>query len=398
MNTLTIIGGGSGGLQFLTGEAREVIASAERIYACKRLGDAFEELNSNIVCASYGEIKKILAGDRSCDAAVIVSGDTGFFSMARVLKREFGGQYNIHMLPGISSMQALCARLGVGYEDLQVISTHGRDTPVLGPVSYHARTLVLTSGGEDARRILESLCEADLGDVSVTVGEALGGAGERIVTGTASSLLDKPIGELVVLLLENSRAAVTFPRLRDEEFIRGNVPMTKESVRALAVDRLEIEPEEIVCDIGAGTGSVSVALARKATKGLVYAVERSEEGLSLIHQNRRRLGTHNIVIVPGTAPEALGDLPAPAKVFIGGSGGNINAILEALTLKSKSMTVCIAAITLEGIAQAVSGINKAGFDDVEVECVNTAKSREAGGYHLMMAQNPVYLISGRWKR
>lgn len=395
MSTLTIIGGGAGDPVYLTGEAIAAIQKARRIYAPPRLAVGLAALNPGIRGAGYADILAALE-ERDGDATVIVSGDAGFYSLADTLTKRLAGRYELRRITGVSSLQLLCARAGIGYERIRAVSTHGRNTSVIGAVAYNERVFVLTGGGADAAHILARLREAGLGGVTVWSGEALGSAAERVRRQTAAEWTDAAFTEPVVLLIEHAGAVSRHARLRDADFVRGAVPMTKEPVRTLSAERLEVGAADIVYDIGAGTGSVSVALARRACDGVVYAVERNPEALELLAENRRRLGAYNIEIVAGTAPDALAALPAPTKAFIGGSGGNLADIVAALQKKAGRLTVCINAVTLESIGSAISCLENSGFTDIEIDCVNVAQARATGAYHMMNALNPVTIISGRW--
>ena len=396
MSNLTIVGGGMGDTLYLTGEAKEAIAGAALAYATPRLARELAAEYPHVRSAGYKEILAALETDTPQDTAVVVSGDTGFHSLARTLARRLGSRYRIRQIAGVSSLQMLCARLGIGYEDIKVVSTHGRSASVLGAASYHQRVFVLTGGGEDIRRILSELCGAGLGDLEVWAAQNLGAPDEQISHGTPASLEGAAFGELVVLLLCNPGAVNPQARLADADFMRGKTPMTKEAVRVLSVNRLAVEPGDVVYDIGAGTGSVSVALARAARDGVVYSIERDAEALELLGANRTALGACNLLVVKGEAPGALAGLPPPRRVFIGGSGGKLWKIITLLTEKSPDFTLCINAITLETLGEALNCLEKWGFSQIEVECVNIAGARQAGEYHMMSAQNPVYIISGRW--
>ena len=117
--------------------------------------------------------------------------------------------------------------------------------------------------------------------------------------------------------------------MRDEWFIRGEVPMTKAEVRAVSISKLELKPDSVLYDIGAGTGSVSIEAACQMNSGSVYAVEQKPEAVELIEANIRKFGASGVHIVTGTAPEALAKLPCPTHAFIGGSSGNMAGLLDA---------------------------------------------------------------------
>ena len=147
--------------------------------------------------------------------------------------------------------------------------------------------------------------------------------------------------------------------MRDQEFIRGKVPMTKREVRAVSLERLEIRDGEVLYDIGAGTGSVAIEAALASPGCRVYAFEQKEEACRLIRQNQEKFKVPNVTLIPGCAPESLEGLPAPDKVFIGGSGGKMEQ---------------------QGL-------------EAETVCIQVSRARKAGAYHLMEAMNPVYVVT-----
>ena len=180
--------------------------------------------------------------------------------------------------------------------------------------------------------------------------------------------------------------------LPDDAFLRGDVPMTKEEVRTLALSKLRLNEDSVVWDVGAGTGSVSVECALSCPAGRVFAVEKKEEALGLLEENKARFHASNLTIVGGTAPEALKDLPAPDRVFIGGTSGELGEVLRVIFDKNPAARVVCTAITLETVAQAAALFaNLEGADMVQVSATRT---RTAGRYHLMDAQNPVWIFSG----
>jgi precorrin-6Y C5,15-methyltransferase (decarboxylating) len=184
------------------------------------------------------------------------------------------------------------------------------------------------------------------------------------------------------------------PGINDEEFIRGDIPMTKQTIRAAIISKMKVAKTDTVWDVGAGTGSVSVELAMKASRGKVWAVEKAEEGCRLIEENKKQFGVWNLNIIPGKAPEALEDLPAPDKVFIGGSSGNLEDIIDLVLAKNEQALVCVSAIVLETMADTVKLMTDRGMDtDIIHVSVNT--SRPIGKRHMMMAANPIYIITGR---
>lgn len=185
--------------------------------------------------------------------------------------------------------------------------------------------------------------------------------------------------------------------MRDECFIRGNIPMTKSEVRAVSLSKLELKPCDIVYDIGAGTGSVSVEAALAVPDGHVFAFEQKEEGCSLIRQNGERFGIKNMTVIPGIVPETLtigeeDGLPAPDCVFIGGTGGNLDEILDYLLKKKPKLRIVLNVIALETLAQVTDYIRLHGLD-AEFVSIQVAVGEKLGRYHLMQSRNPVYVIT-----
>ena len=162
--------------------------------------------------------------------------------------------------------------------------------------------------------------------------------------------------------------------------------MTKSEVRACILSKLA-PPRDAVCwDVGAGTGSVSVELALWAREGQVFAIEKKEDALSLLEENRRRFHVSNLTPVPGAAPEACRELPPPTHAFLGGSSGNLRE-------KNPRVRIAASAVTLETIAELTAIGKEFSFTEFEAVCLSAARGRKAGAYHLMAGQNPVYLFT-----
>ncbi len=390
---VAILGGGTGNPEELTGSVRRFLADAEEVYAPRRLAELYSDIRSDMIIAGVTETpERVLASEKE-KIAVLVTGDPGFFSAAKSLREKLAVQTDVTVCCGVSSLQYLCAKVGVGYERVKIVSLHGRENFLLGAVSYHPLVFVLTGGTHRADEICAGLEKAGLGHLSVTAGENLSMENERILTDTASRLAQMPFGDLAVLLIRNPDFVSSWVPLRDEDFIRGKIPMTKEEIRWISAAALCPAPTDVIYDVGAGTGSLSLELGRRACDGAVYAIEQKEEGISLIEENRRKLGGYNVLPVAGTAPGALTGLPKPDKAFIGGSSGNLREIVALLKEKNPFVRIVVNAITLETLNESVSCMEEAGFS-TEISCVNSARSKKVGGYHMMTANNPVYVITG----
>jgi len=181
----------------------------------------------------------------------------------------------------------------------------------------------------------------------------------------------------------------------DEAFIRGKVPMTKEEVRVITLSKLKIKRNDIIVDIGAGTGSISIECALLSPEGNVYGVERNKEAVNLIKENIKKFNINNMEIIEGEAPEALSSLPQVNKAVLGGTGGNMEGIMDWIDKNLKEDgTVVINAITVETVYKALEEMKKRKYQ-FEVILVSISKGESAGNYTLMKGQNPVYIITGK---
>ncbi len=182
--------------------------------------------------------------------------------------------------------------------------------------------------------------------------------------------------------------------MRDEWFIRGDIPMTKSEVRAVSLSKLELCRDNMVYDIGAGTGSVSVEAALQVPEGHVYAFEQKEEGCTLIRANAEKAGIKNLTVVPGKAPESLSGYPAPDRVFLGGSSGNMEEILDLVTALNPAVRIVINVIALESLSRSMAWFRNRGWEP-EVVCMQVSRAAKRGPYHMMQAQNPIYILTAQ---
>ena len=390
---VTLLGLGGGIQDTFTIQARRVLNKSEVILGAQRLLGALPEscTSRRIPAVAAKEILSRLQKLDCARAAVVFSGDSGFYSGARLLLPllEENG-FETEVLPGLSCVQLLAARLGRPWQDWRLASAHGVDCDAVTEVMGDKTVCFLTGGSQGPAELCRRLVRAGLGDLEVTVGENLSLPGEKIIIGTAEKLMEEKFAPLSVLLAEAAPSSPKrTPGWPDGWFIRGKTPMTKQLVRAAALAKLAVGPNDICWDVGAGTGSVSVELA--ALSRGVYAVEQDGEACSLIRQNRDKFHAWNLTLIEGRAPAVLESLPRPDAVFIGGSGGELSAIAASVLEKNPRVRLCVSAIALETLHAAVSAMTAHG---IEAGVVQVAVSQTKGEPHLLTANNPVFLITG----
>ena len=394
---VTLIGMGSGQPENLTLQGLAALRQADLILGARRLLAVLPAGCTENRAAAYrpDEVAELLQTSGAENAVLVYSGDTGFYSGASSMMEKLEALgVRARVLPGLSSIQLLAAALGRPWQGWNLVSAHGRTCDPVAECMQGRPTFFLTGGSEDPATLCAQLAAEGFGDVQAVVGQCLGTPEEKLFRGSVKELAAGRFNSLSVLLVE---AAEVLPRrapgLPDEAFERGDVPMTKQEVRAAVLAKLAVRPKDILWDVGAGTGSVSVELALAAPRGRVYAVECRPEGCALIKANREKFRTRNLVLVEGLAPDALSDLPAPDAVFIGGSKGSLAAIVDAALDKNPDARICVSAIALETLSAAVAALTAKGRT-VQVSQIAVSRARAVGGLHLMMAQNPIYLITG----
>ena len=391
MNRLAVIGAGPGSAALLTPEAKEALEAADIIWCAARNEDfAPEKKRRSLTPFSKAleEMERALGEGKR--AAVLLSGDTGLYSMLPLLKKRFG-EKALWVICGVSSVQLLCARLKIDWQDAKIVSAHGRELSA-GALCFWARTnpktILLLDGERNPAWVKAALTAGRLGHLGLWIGEKLSYEDERI-----APYEEREYDPLSVALVinENPEPAVQAAGLKDESFIRGKTPMTKREVRMQVLSELGIRPDSVFWDVGAGTGSVSIECARQCPLGEVFAIEREDEALGLIERNKELFHIQNISVIAGSAPEALENLPAPTHVFLGGTGGEAKEILALIERFQRPIRLCATAIALESVSLFAGLLSK--YEDFSAYQLSVARVERAGHYFLPKAQNPVYLFS-----
>lgn len=394
---VTLAAMGSGRWDTLTGQVQSALLRAQCIMGAPRLlaGLPTECTENRIAAVTAAQLLTAIRQEKTEYPVVVYSGDSGFCSGARslipLLETE---KIQYTLLPGISSVQMLAALLGRPWQDWLLLSAHGVDCDPVAAVMQGRPACFLTGGTLDPAALCRKLVEAGLGQLPVTVGENLYCSGQRVMKLTARDCAEMSFAPLSVLLTEAAPIPPhRSPGLPDSAFARGKVPMTKQLIRAAILAKLAVAPEDILWDVGAGTGSVSVELALCASRGRVYAVEYRPEAYELIRQNRDVFHAWNLELVLGRAPEALLDLPAPDAVFIGGSGGAMDDIVQAVLEKNPHARLCISAIALETVQTALDALAARSIPAAVCQLA-VSETKPIGGRNLLMANNPIFLITG----
>ena len=397
---VSLIGIGPGNPELLTGEARALLRDCDAVVGARRILDALPEdaCRNRVEAVASDKIALLLeAHPEWAHVSVVLSGDVGFYSGARALSARLDGcELDAHC--GVSSVQLLCARLLRPWQSLHLVSGHGLALDPLPHVLNYPECFFLTDAVNTPGAIARALTDAGLGDAQMTVGERLSYPDERITQGTASALADKSFGPLNAVIVDSSAhfcCERSVPGLPDEAFERGSVPMTKQEVRASALAKLALRPADVVWDIGAGTGSVSVECALACRFGRVFAIECEPDALALIERNRQKFAAHNLTVVAGKAPEALEGLLRPDAAFIGGSKGTLNKIINNLLKINPEIRIVISAISLDTLSEALACAKEYALGELDIAQIAVSRSRTVGPHHMLSALNPIFLVSAQ---
>ena len=438
---ITLAGIGMGAEALLTEEVRNRIAEADYVFGAKRMVESIKKLCKQNVktynCYLSKDIIPVIENiqENSAKIVILFSGDTGFYSGCEKLYNELckhKGMGKAEVLPGISSLSMLSARTGISWQDAKILSTHGVEpalwkSRLLDAAKREKKTFFLTSGVADVQEIGNLLssefAKEEWKNLKIYLGYQLSYPQEWIRCLTVDELCkllsrdhndggqdslqnslqedpqdqlqDKPEEGLYagMLINEQPKKHRLTPGYPDDVFIRGQVPMTKEEVRSVSICKLHLTEDAVVYDIGSGTGSVSVEIAALSPRVQVYAMEVNGEAVSLLEENCKQFGLHNVRCIRTKAPDGLEDLPVATHAFIGGSKGNLREILWTLYRKNNHMRIVVNAVSMETICQMQELLKELPVEQEEILQLSVTKTKQLGGYHMLQAANPVYIYA-----
>ena len=348
-----------------------------------------------------GDLSEALAKIEDAEDSVVVlaSGDPGFFGIVRLLGARFGGE-NLRVLPGLSSIARAFAGAGLSWDDAVAVSAHGRDSRrAVNVCRSHPKVAVLTAPGFGPA---ELALELDGLGRSFVVAERLGEPDEGIFRGEAPAIAGMNWNDPnVVLVLDEQRIArgrgwissgFESPRrwaLSERKFEHRSGMITKSATRAFALSRLGPGVGDLIWDVGAGSGSVAIECARHGAAAI--AVERDPESCARIRRNTKRHGV-SVQLVEGEAPGALHNLPEPDAVFVGGTGGGFEEIVN-LCAGSARRSVVLALVGLERVVPAARILEGCGLE-VETTFLQTSRMKGVGELHRLAAESSAFIVSG----
>ncbi|MEW5961514.1 MAG: precorrin-6y C5,15-methyltransferase (decarboxylating) subunit CbiE [Chloroflexota bacterium] len=396
---ILVVGVGAEGPAGLPATILERIAHADQLWGGPRLLAFWADHPAEKVIIGADIAAQVPQLQRRGERRVVMlaSGDPGLYGIVAALRRTLAAA-ELEIIPHASSLQLAFARAGLDWNEAVFTSAHARPlAEVVGWARRTARLGILTDRRHTPGLIARTLLEAGLEDCRAIVAENLGRPDERLTDTRLAALPALEFGPLNVLLLVREADWLPRPAFAprpDEAYAHRRGLITKAEVRALSLARLALRETDTVWDIGAGSGAVSIELAELAWRGQVFAVEHDAENLDFIRQNCRRFGALNVTVVQGRAPAALADLPAPAAVFIGGTGGEMAGILAHLDRAAQAgCRLVMTLATLENLSEALRLMRSLGWLP-QVTQVNLVHGQEIAGMTRLAPLNPVFIVSG----
>lgn len=392
--------------QGLSQEQMGIVAACGTIVVSRRFRNLIADCDGEIVpIAPVKEALDVIAERvKTGDVAVLASGDPLFFGIGRTLVERFGAD-TVVIHPVLSAMQLHCARFREPWDDAAFFSLHGRETEDVPALLLQSpKTVVFTdnySRPDAIARLLLDYCR-DIGDdelaagITVKVGESLGSPDEKLVSGSLAEICNREFADLNIMLLKwpgrRRVGAASVFGLSEADISHSRGLITKSEVRAVALHSLQLPADGVFWDVGAGSGSVSLEAGRFCPQCRVFAVERHSEELANIRRNIRRYRAYNIKVVAGEAPDVLEGLPAPDRVFVGGSGGRLPEIVATVAARLKKQgRIVITAVTRETIELAPRILRESGFF-VTSSTVQVTRRDMASGVEKTL--NPITIFVG----
>jgi precorrin-6Y C5,15-methyltransferase (decarboxylating) len=352
------------------------------------------------------------------DVAVLASGDPLFFGIGRILIERFSPE-RVRVFPALSAVQLACARFKIPWDDLPLLSLHGRAPELLaGRMLAAPRVLVFTDPQRSPDRLAADLLalleehqdRKRIRRLRIRVAENLSLPEERLWQGSLEEAARQTFAPLNIMLLEQNEndsdeeESASEPRancvfgLQEHEISHSRGLITKDEIRAVILHRLRLPSQGVLWDVGGGSGSISVEAARLCPALSIYVVEQKEEGWRNIRANIVRYGLYNIRLVRGQAPDVFARLPDPDRVFIGGSRGLLAEIVAPCAQRLAEDGRLVVSAVLQNTAEQAPLLMAANGLEADVRTVSVTRQQQdygEDGQLSVLQLNPITVITGK---
>lgn len=392
---IKVIGIGDDGQQSLLPLYRNWIMESELLIGGERHLSFFPE---------YTGEKRVLKGglanivaelqDETRTTVFLASGDPMFYGIGGLLTKKL----NAEIYPYVSSIQLAFAKMGEAWQDAYLTSVHGRSIKGLAQrIDGKAKVALLTDQENTPATIAKYLLSFGMDEYTAFVGENLGSEQERTGFYTLQEMAEMSFSPLNVLILRQTKSGPHWGLgIEDDQFAQRKPDkglITKKEIRVLSLSQMQLSVKSIVWDIGTCTGSMAIEAARIAREGEVYAIEKNEPDLENCRQNMAKFRA-DLTVVHGKAPQGLEQFPDPDAVFIGGTGGELQELIQICCDRLKpNGRIVLNAATIENLYEAMTAFAAAGFA-TQVTLAQLARSKPILDLTRFEGLNPIYIITG----
>lgn len=377
----------------------QIISTADVLVGGKRQLAAFEKHGAHTIpiTAPLSNVFSAMADryNKRDEVVVIADGDPLFYGIGDRIIKEFGSE-NVIIHPNTATVQGIASRANISWQNMRMVSLHGRNdyTPLYTALQQHDHVVVLTDDTNIPAVIAQRLLDRGVTWFQAWVFENMGTDDEVITTCSLEEASNQNFAKLNAMLLERTGFPEKTLRIGipDSEFSTERGLITKWPVRTASLGALQLSPTNIMWDIGAGSGSVSIEAAHLLTKGAVYAIERKIERVELIRENRARFGAINLDVLHGNVENCIADLPDPDRIFIGGGLGTDNSMLLPLCERlAEGGYLVINCALLSSLEAAKNHVKELDWK-YEVTLVQAASSSKLAGDIRLESLNPIFIL------
>jgi precorrin-6Y C5,15-methyltransferase (decarboxylating) len=402
MKTVSIIGVGMGP-EDLTARHERMIKRADILVGGRRLLEQFNDIAAQkkpIGKDIDGIIEFVKAKRKDHKIVVLASGDPLFYGIGARMAGALGAR-RVRIYPNISSVAAAFARIKKPWNDAAIISLHGRNNEdqLFSALENENTIAVFTDPKKNPAWLAARLIEREFSNFKICVLEALGSDTECYGWYPLEKAADMKFAEPNMVVLKRSPMKVKsarriYPGAPDSRYDHQGGLITKSEIRAIALSKLRLAPGQILWDLGAGSGSISIEASLFIKKGKIFAVEKNPERIENIKNNRERFKVRNLKIVQAVLPEGLSGLPRPDRIFIGGGGRDLKAIVTAAAKRLKpGGRIVINTVLIPNLQAVTDALRRLKFE-TEVIQVQINRARQMPWAQRFEAQNPIWIISG----
>jgi len=358
-------------------------SSAEKLVIAGKMAAVLDRLEGKVA-----EGKKVV---------ILASGDPLYYGIGSLVTERFGMDA-VRVIPNVSAVAGAFARLGLAWHDAGVVSLHGRglSPDTLKVLLAHEKTALFTDPANSPDIVAAWLLDQGVMCGACHVFEAMGTPGEKHTQATLAHTAEGCFADPnMMVILGAALEEVPLPiglGMPSDAFVHQRGMITKPEVRAVTLGKLGLKKGQVLWDLGAGSGSVSIEASRFVRQ--VCAVEQKAERVADIKTNIRRFGAFNMTVTEGELPEAATDLPDPDVVFIGGGGKDLDAIIRmASDRMGDNARMVVNTVLLQSLGTAVTSLEDEGFS-VEVFHLSASVSTTVAWDMMLKGTNPVFIVTG----